>query len=323
MKAPEIPINEQARLQSLHSLEILDGEFEERFDRLTRMAKRMFNVPIALVSLVDEDRQWFKSCFGLPVRETPRDISFCGHAILGTKTFVIEDATKDDRFFDNPLVLEAPNIRFYAGFPLGDINGIKLGTLCIIDDKPRKFSAEDLSAFEDLGTLAERELSAIQLATLDELTGISNRRGFCEIAEFSFNVCKRQNIDLSLIFIDLDHFKEINDNYGHAAGDQVLLDFSELLSVEMRESDLFGRLGGDEFVVLMINTQPLAALKTIERFKKILNEFNKNQQEAFDIEFSFGIVGYDKLQHKTVEDLIAAGDKQMYAQKKLHHEGEE
>ena len=137
MKTPEIPPNELARLQTLRSFDILDTPQEERFDRLTRMARRLFDAPIALVSLVDKDRQWFKSRIGLPVSETPRDISFCGHSILGEEVFIIPDASSDERFQDNPLVIDKPNIRFYAGCPLRALNGTQMGTLCIIDDKPR------------------------------------------------------------------------------------------------------------------------------------------------------------------------------------------
>ncbi len=112
MRTPDIPENEDIRLKSLQSLDVLDTQPEERFDRLTRMCKRLFGVPIALVSLVDENRQWFKSCVGLSVSETPRDISFCGHAILGNEIFMIPDTANDERFADNPLVLNDPHIRF-------------------------------------------------------------------------------------------------------------------------------------------------------------------------------------------------------------------
>ena len=137
MQTPATPDNERLRLDALRRMAILDTSAEERFDRITRIARNMFDVPISLVSLVDEDRQWFKSCCGLSVPETPRDISFCGHAILGDDLFVVEDATRDLRFADNPLVSGDPHIRFYAGSPLQIGEGYKLGTLCIIDRKPR------------------------------------------------------------------------------------------------------------------------------------------------------------------------------------------
>lgn len=136
MLVPGKPANETARVQALHGLELLDSAPEERFDRLTRLAKRLFNVPIALVTLVDTNRQWFKSCVGLDATETPRDVSFCGHAILQNDLLLVPDAREDVRFHDNPLVTGAPNIRFYAGYPLTVPNGNKMGTLCLIDTKP-------------------------------------------------------------------------------------------------------------------------------------------------------------------------------------------
>lgn len=144
MQPPATPRDERTRLETLRSLKLLDTSPSERFDRLTRIARRMFGVPISLVSLVDENRQWFKSRQGLDATETPRDISFCGHAILDDDIFIVPDATKDNRFVDNPLVTDNPNIRFYAGVPLRVSNGSKIGTLCIIDEKPREFSEEDL-----------------------------------------------------------------------------------------------------------------------------------------------------------------------------------
>jgi GAF domain-containing protein len=208
LKKPEIPQDEQARLEMLRSLNILDTLPEERFDLLTRMAKRMFGVSIALVSLVDENRQWFESHIGLDASETSRDISFCGHAILGNEAFIIPNAMEDQRFADNPLVSGFPNIRFYAGCPL-DLNGHKLGTLCIIDEKPRSFEKEHIQALKDLASMVERELAAVQLATLDELTNISNRRGFLALAQHSLSLCARQRIPAALVFLDLDKFKPI------------------------------------------------------------------------------------------------------------------
>lgn len=159
MKKPEIPRNEDHRLQSLCSLNILDTPDEKRFDRFTRIAKRHFGVSIALVSLIDSERQWFKSRQGLDVTETPRDISFCGHAILQNGIFNIPNALEDERFADNPLVTGPPNIRFYAGAPLHAPNGQTIGTLCIIDDKPHVFSAEELTVLRDLANGVEEELA--------------------------------------------------------------------------------------------------------------------------------------------------------------------
>lgn len=159
MKAPETPANEADRLLALENTNLLDTPPEERFDRLTRMARLAFGVPIALVSLIDEQRQWFKSCQGLDVRETPRDISFCGHAILRDQLFIIEDTYGDSSFVDNPLVSGPPHIRFYAGVPLHNHEGYRLGTLCIIDTNPRSLDSAGQELLQELASLVENTIN--------------------------------------------------------------------------------------------------------------------------------------------------------------------
>lgn len=197
MKPPETPACESSRLASLQSLDVLDTPAEERFDRVTRLAKVLFDVPIALVSLVDEKRQWFKSRQGLTAGSTSREISFCGHAILQEAVFLVEDTHEDERFRDNPLVTDEPRIRFYAGYPLRDHEGLALGTLCIIDTRPRKFTAEHRKLLTDLGQIATSELTSLQLGRarfdferidpqgrremLDEVTGVWNEEGLLEV----------------------------------------------------------------------------------------------------------------------------------------------
>jgi len=163
MKKPDKPDNEKKRLDVLCALDLLDTPAEERFDRLTRIALRHFEVSIALVSLVDTKRQWFKSRQGLDASETSRDISFCGHAILADDIFYIPETLDDPRFADNPLVTGAPFIRFYAGAPLHARSGERVGTLCMIDNKPRHFSAEQLTVLRDLADGVEAELDRTRL----------------------------------------------------------------------------------------------------------------------------------------------------------------
>lgn len=164
MLKPAIPDDEKNRITALNALKILDTPYDESYDRITRLTQALFSVPICLVSLVDTNRQWFKSCIGLPVRETGRDISFCGHAILGDEPFIINDASKDERFADNPLVTAEPHIRFYGGLPLKTLDGSTIGTLCIIDREPRSLSEAELVIFNDLGEMVERELHNRELA---------------------------------------------------------------------------------------------------------------------------------------------------------------
>ena len=316
MKTPDIPPDEDARLAELRSLNVLDTIAEERFDRLTRMAKRLFGVDVALVSLVDENRQWFKSCAGMELSETLRDISFCGHAILGDGAFVIPDALQDERFADNPLVAGPPHVRFYAGCPLRGPGGRKLGTLCIIDSKPRAFSDEDVEMLVDLALMVEREFSAIEWATVDELTGLSNRRGFMMLAQHSLQLCTRQNIPAALVFIDLDHLKQVNDQLGHAEGDWVLVTFAQHLMKAFRSSDVVARLGGDEFLVLLTNHSKAAAESAMARLQQALDATNEAEARGYDISFSYGLVEFDPKRHHTIGALISEGDSLMYKTKK-------
>lgn len=315
MNTPGFPVNEKARLRALHSLEILDTEPEERFDRLTRMARRVFGVSTALVSLVDENRQWFKSKVGLEASETGRDISFCGHAILGHEIFVIENALEDERFADNPLVTGEPHIRFYAGVPLRYHDGSTLGTLCIIDQSPRTLDEQDLATFRDLAAMAEAELRAIELATIDELTKISNRRGFLALAQNSISLCARQEMPVSVVFFDLDKFKTINDTYGHAEGDRVLLAFSELMRSVFRDSDVFGRIGGDEFAVVLTGAREEMADAIVTRFRTAVEGYNLLASRGYDIEFSDGAVSMMPDQNTVLEDILNDADELMYQQK--------
>ena len=160
MKIPPYPENEIDRQYALDESGLLNNQIDERFDRITRIACQVFSMPIALVSLIDNDRQWFKSCLGLEASETPRNISFCGHAILSDKPLIVENALNDERFSDNPLVAGPPDIRFYAGIPLKTRTGLRLGTLCIIDQKPRTFSAENIRLLCDLGNTIEDLIGA-------------------------------------------------------------------------------------------------------------------------------------------------------------------
>ena len=188
MKAP-IPDNEAQRLEALRDYHILDTAAEEAYDDITALAAYLCHVPIAMISLVDESRQWFKSKLGLNQQETPRDVAFCAHAILQTEPLIVRDAIKDARFADSALVTREPHIRFYAGFPLSSPEGFALGTLCAIDRRPRQLSASQKTAMQALSrqVMALLELRRVSARMADALEKVKTLHGLLPICAW----CKR------------------------------------------------------------------------------------------------------------------------------------
>ncbi len=315
MIAPPLPADEDARRATLRVLQILDTEPDERFDRITRMAKRIFQVPIALVSLVDADRQWFKSAQGLDIRETPRDLSFCGHAILSDDILLIPDALRDPRFADNPLVTGPPSVRFYAGCPVRSPSGHRLGTLCVLDRQPRGFDADDQATLRDLAYLVEQQFAAMYAAMVDELTGLANRRGFESQAGQVLSLCQRNQWPATLLFFDLDGFKGVNDRYGHAEGDWALKAFADLLRFCLRASDVVARTGGDEFVALLSGTVTGEKDRALERLRSQLNALNLRAQRGYALDFSVGSATMSAEEPLALESLLAQADAAMYEEK--------
>jgi diguanylate cyclase (GGDEF)-like protein len=311
VQTPPIPIDETCRLRELTTLCILDTLPEERFDRVTRLAARALGVPIALVSLVDRDRQWFKSRQGLDASETGRNISFCGHAILREGALVVPDALRDARFADNPLVTGEPHIRFYAGHPIHGPDGSRVGTLCVIDRQPKHFTEEDNAVLADLAGMIDRELALIDNATSDVLTSLANRRGFAQVAVHVLSLCRRNRIPAVVVGIDLDNFKSVNDASGHSAGDSVLREFGRLLVENFRQSDVVARLGGDEFAVLCSCTTGEHVEGALARLRRDFAASGMATQHP-QLSWSVGVAEFDPASDATIEDLLQASDTRMY-----------
>ncbi|MEM8877396.1 MAG: diguanylate cyclase [Pseudomonadota bacterium] len=398
-----VPSNENERQRALRSLNILDTTSEEFFDRMTGAVAAALDVPISLVSLVDADRQWFKSKVGLDAEETDREVSFCAHAICDSSLMEVSDAQRDERFRDNPLVTGEPNIRFYAGVPLRSKTGHNVGTLCAIDRQPRTLTPEQRDLLEDFAAIVsdhlelrlaneraqlaenrlldavdalpdgfvlydhedrlvlcndryraiyaesahamvqgatfesiiragvengqypeaagqeeewiserlrrhkqsdisieqslpgdrwlrieerrtreggyvgfrvnitelkrqQRELA--RLAWTDSLTGALNRRRFWTLGNLELNRAMRSGSPVSMIVLDVDHFKSINDAYGHAAGDAVLVELVGRWTEALRGHDILGRMGGEEFAILLPDTDLQGAVALAERLRE-------------------------------------------------------
>jgi diguanylate cyclase (GGDEF)-like protein len=321
MIAASKPPDEDRRLAALHALSLLDSEPEERFDRITRLAQRVFGTSIATFSLVDADRQWFKSEVGASGKEDPRDVSFCAHAILEPDTTVIEDARYDKRFHDNPLVTGDPNIRFYAGHPIAGPGGEVLGTLCVIDDKPRSRDDFDLEALAEFAAMVEAEVASFSLAIGDELTGLANRRGFEMLGERLVTAARRLDLPLSVIYADLDNMKPINDTHGHECGDVALKEVAEVLSSTLRASDLVARLGGDEFCALLVGAASEAGPTLISRIEGTLAARNAEAGQPWKLALSVGVVESPPGEQKSLWDVVGAADAAMFEAKRAKKAG--
>jgi diguanylate cyclase (GGDEF)-like protein len=343
MKA-NLPGNEQDRIDALRSLDILDTDPEPEFDELVKLAAALCETPIGAVSLVDEDRQWFKAVVGLSVRETPRDVAFCAHSILEPGMFVVEDAWKDERFADNPLVLGDLSIRFYAGMPVTGPGGLPMGALCVIDRVPRQLTAQQYAALEILARQvtsrmelrsqrkvlrdaliakeamvvalgkAQAELEAANLrleeiATTDALTGLRNRRSFDERLADEFESAKRWMRPLSVMLLDIDNFKKRNDKYGHEA----LREVAALLRLAVRKSDVAVRYGGEEFAILMPGADVAQAAVLALR---LLGNVRKEHWEHGALTFSIGVASIYLEEDQSGLAMVARADKALYLAKK-------
>lgn len=310
--------NEAARLRAVDRYDILGTPPEEGFDRITRIASRLLGTPIALVSVLDERRQWFKSRVGLDVHETPRAHAFCAHAIRDLDVMVVDDATSDSRFRDNPLVTGDPHIRFYAGAPLRTRDGHNLGTLCVIDRAPRSFSVEQKRLLQDLANLVMDQMELRLLAGTDPLTGAFNRRRFMGALEQEWSRVKRYRRALAVLMLDLDHFKAVNDTWGHGVGDEALKRVSQACQASLRSHDVFARVGGEEFAVLLPEVSELHAIAVAERLRQRIADLDVPADgKTISITVSVGIAHIDGAEGDVppAARLIEAADDALYAAK--------
>ncbi|MEO6623377.1 MAG: sensor domain-containing diguanylate cyclase [Burkholderiaceae bacterium] len=329
------------RLDALRRIALLDTPREECFDRLTRLAAKLTGVPATFVSLVDQNRDFYKSAFGFgeplaSVRQL-EGRTFCHYAIAAEEPLVIDDVTKELVFRDVPTV-QSLGVRAYVGIPLVTENGEVVGSFCAIDFQPKEWTERDIDILSDLARSTMREIElrrVIQesestnlrlveqmekvkelndrlevLTTTDSLTGVNNRRAFEHSLAQELLLVKRRSTPLSLVIVDVDHFKLINDTYGHAAGDVVLQTIATLLIKSARNVDMVARIGGEEFAVVLPNTDGTSAMMVAERMRAAVAD------EAWPnapLTISLGIATLLNLE--TASSLFVRADKAMYVAK--------
>ncbi|MEB3333310.1 MAG: sensor domain-containing diguanylate cyclase [Synechococcaceae cyanobacterium] len=259
-----IPVDEEQRLRDLERHGVIGTDSDEHLDRIVELVSLIFGTPIAMISLVEAERQWFLSSIGVDVRETPRDMAFCAHVIADSEVMVVSDALSDERFANNPLVMGEPHVRFYVGTPLRSPEGHNLGSLCAIDRVPRQVTPAQCRQLRLLGELVIRELELRRQAQQCPISGLPNRYSFLKLAQREFARASCDDLPLALLLVDVDNLRQVNDRWGHLEGDQLLHDFGRLCRSFLQEQDLAGRLGDGEFALLLIGLEAEAALALAE-----------------------------------------------------------
>ncbi|MEO1505714.1 MAG: sensor domain-containing diguanylate cyclase [Pseudomonadota bacterium] len=308
-------MDEVARLAALHRYQILDTPQEEAFDRIPRIIKSALRAPMAAVAFIDDERRWFKAVAGGKRGELPRSISFCNHTIQRATPTIVADTHLDQRFCANQLVVESPFIRSYLGVPLQTPDGYRIGSVCCVDKEPRDFTTEEIQLVKDLSAIVVDQLELRQLALFDPLTSVRSRRGFRGDAEMQLALSTRYGRNFSLLLLDIDHFKAINDTYGHNVGDEILSALGPRLSETLRDCDFVGRVGGEEFAVALPETDRFSALVCADRICGAVSAVPfETQAGPLSVSISLGAASYDG-GDCGLDELFEAADKALYRAK--------
>lgn len=332
--------NEHERINALKRYHILDTPPDGTFDNITSLVSKILKVPIAIISLVDKDRIWFKSHHGLEISEIDKDPGLCASAILSHEAYIINDACVDSRALTNPLVAGEFGLRFYAAIPLQTHDGFNLGTLCCLDFKPRTLDSEQTEILSSLAKVVmdeielrlaarrinemHQELQALHesfrvQAAHDSLTGLWNRGAVMELLHQDISRAKREQRPLSVMVLDVDYFKTVNDTFGHLVGDQVLIEIAKRLKRTLRDCNI-GRIGGEEFLCVMYPCNTEQSLIVAERCRKAICEGNveigTDNGLSLNVTISIGLFSAVNDGDLDAEYLIRKADEALYRSKK-------
>lgn len=311
---------------------------EERFERITRLARRALRIPVAAITFLNEDRQWFKSVAGWAVTEVPNNRSFCPLTLAAGDLTIFEDTFQEGALSQHPLVKEGPQFRFYAGLPIADENSELCGTFCVFDTRPRQFSETDKQTLRDLTALAQREIFGERMKSIhgsmtaklgiarresmmDPLTRLWNRRGASMMLEAAIRAANEQKSPIGIAILDLDNFKQINDNFGHLIGDEVLRKTALRLIQNVRTDDSVCRVGGDEFLLIMKDCDPATARETTERIQhEVASTPIQTRQGAIELSTSAGFATCVADEEKSEDTLIEEADQALLSAKAARRE---
>lgn len=261
-------LEEEARLRSLRRLELLDAPEQPSFVRIVDLASTVLQAPVALVSLLDAERQWFLARHGLAARQTPREMAFCSYSASSDVLTVVNDALQDDRYRLHPMVIGEPYVRFYAGAPIFSPDGPRLGSLCVVDRRPREFGESQRNLLRQLAAMVEREIVLRRQANLCPLTGLFHRTAFLRLAEVDTQQARLADQALAYLHLELLGLDRVNRSLGVAAGDALLQAFTDQLRDNLKARDLVGRVGATEFGLLLSDCGDQEAVEIAERLRQ-------------------------------------------------------